>query len=149
MLQPGQMVRFSIQTALLLLVALFALTKGGRPERHVAIILCGMFLANLAHAGIFGRWTDYGTTPWFRIVLDTTGFALILAVALRADRWWPLWVSGVQLLAVLAHLLRVIDASLPPLVYAVMERWPFWIAIAITGIGTLLYHRRARIGLPS
>ena len=140
------MVRFSIQAALLLLVALFALTKGGRPERHVAFILCGMFIANLVQAGISGRWTDYGEIPWFRVILDLAGFALILSVALRADRWWPLWVSGVQLLAVLAHLLHVVDASIPPLVYAVMERWPFWIAIAITGIGTLSYLRRARIG---
>lgn len=149
MIQPGPVVRFSIQVALLLLVALFALAKGGRPERHVALILLGMLVANLGFAWISGRWTDYGVFPWFRFILDLTGFALILAVALRADRWWPLWVSGVQLLAVLAHLLRAVDASIPPLVHAVMERWPFWIAIVITGIGTYLHHRRQRTGWPS
>ncbi len=143
------MVRFLIQAALLLLVAFFAFTKGGRPERHVAFILLGLFLANIAYAALIGRWTVYEGIPWFRVILDLTGFALILAVALRADRWWPLWVSGVQLLAVLAHLLRAVDASVPPLVYAVMERWPFWIAIVMTGMGTLSYHRRERIGSPN
>ena len=143
------MERFVTQIALLLLVAFFALKKGGKPERHVVLVLCGMHLANICYAVIAGQWTDYGATPWFRITLDFAGFALILAIALRADRWWPLWVSGVLLLAVLAHLLRVIDADLPPLVYAVMERWPFWIAIILTGIGTYSHTRRARIDLTS
>lgn len=138
------MVRFSVQVVLLLLVALYAYKKGGRPERHVAFVLLGMLFANSTHAAITGQWTDYEGIPWFRVILDFTGFALILAIALRADRWWPLWVGGVQLLAVLAHLLRALDASLPPLAYAVMERWPFWIAIVSTGIGTYFHARRQR-----
>lgn len=138
------MVRFSIQVALLLLVALYAWRRGGRPERHVALVLLGMLLANVIYAGIVGNWTDYRVMPWFRVVLDIVGFAFILAIALRADRWWPLCVGGVQLQAVLAHVLRAIDASLPPLVYAIMERWPFWIAIILTGLGTYLHARRER-----
>lgn len=143
------MVRFAIQVALLLLVALYAFKKGGEPERHVALVLLGMLVANIVFAGLSGEWTDYRGIPWFRVALDCIGFGFILAIALRADRWWPLWVSGVQLQAVLAHLLRALDASLPPLAYAIMERWPFWIAIALTGIGTFLHARRIRTGSAS
>ena len=139
------MVRFFIQIALLLLVAVYACRKGGKPERHVAFILSGMLFINSIYAAIAGQLTDYQQVPWFRVTLDLVGFVLILAVALRADRWWPLWVAGVQLLAVLAHLLRAIDASVPPLAYAIMERWPFWIAIILTGIGTYFHARRERI----
>ncbi len=138
------MVRFLIQVTLLLLVVHFAFSKGGKPERYVAFILFGMLLASTGYALFAGEWPKYQVIPWYRVVIDAVGFALMLTVALRADRWWPLWVSAVQLLAVLAHLLRALDASLPPLAYAIMERWPFWVAIAITGIGTYLHHRRVR-----
>lgn len=143
------MVRFSIQVALLLIVVLLAWKKGGEPERHVALILTGMFVTNVAYAASVGEWTDYGGMPWFRVFLDTAGFVLILGVALSADRWWPLWVGAVQLQAVLAHALRALDAELPPLVYAVMERWPFWIAIGLTGLGTILHANRQRTGSPN
>ncbi|MBX7513588.1 hypothetical protein K3179_03405 [Qipengyuania sp. GH38] len=138
------MSRFLLQVALILLVVLFALRKGGRPERHIALVLLGMLAANTLYGVLVGWWTDYDEIPWYRVVFDCTGFALILIVALRADRWWPLWVSGVQLLSVLAHLLRALDADLHPLVYAIMERWPYWIAIGLTGLGTYLHASRAR-----
>ena len=138
------MSRFLLQVALILLVVLFALRKGGRPERHIALVLLGMLAANTLYGVLVGWWTDYDEIPWYRVVFDCTGFAFILIVALRADRWWPLWVSGVQLLSVLAHLLRALDADLHPLVYAIMERWPYWIAIGLTGLGTYLHASRAR-----
>lgn len=137
------MARFLLQVALVILVVLFALRKGGKPERQIALILFGMLAANTLYGLIVGWWSDYDQIPWYRVVLDCIGFGLILTVALRADRWWPLWVSGVQLLSVLAHLLRALDADLHPLVYAVMERWPYWMAIGLTGLGTYLHASRA------
>lgn len=143
------MVRFSIQVALLILVAFFAWKKGGRPERHVAFILVAMLVAVVANAAINGHWTKYDGIPWFKAGVDLIAFVLILAVALRADRWWPLCVASVQLLSVLAHLLRIVDAGLPQLAYAIMERWPYMIAIVITGLGTYLHHRRQQTGTPN
>lgn len=138
------MVTFLAQVALLLLVAVFAWKWGGKPERHVALILFGMLVVNTGNAMLVGHWTRYHAIPWFRVGLDIVGLGLVLAIALRADRWWPLWVGSVQLLSVLAHLLRVLHAEIPPLVYAIMERWPFMIATVITGMGTYLHARRAR-----
>lgn len=142
MLQRGAMARFVLQVALLLFVVLYAWTKGGRPERHVSFILFAMLVATIGRAAVVGQWTDYEGIPWFRVGLDILAFILLVGVALRADRWWPLWVASAQLLSVLAHLLRVVDARLPPLAYAVMERWPYMIAILLTGLGTYLHARR-------
>jgi hypothetical protein len=143
------MVKFLFQIALLLFVTLFASKKGGKPERHVTTVLLGMFVASTIHGFVVGSWTDYSEIPWSRISLDFFGFILLLGIALKADRWWPLWVASVQLLSVLAHVLRVIDAALPPLVYAVLEQWPFWIAIMITGLGTYLHARKHATGSAS
>ena len=141
--------RFWIQVTLLLLVAFYAFKRGGLPERHVILILLGMLVASIANGAVSGGWTSYSSIPWFRIAIDGIGLALMLGVALHADRWWPLWVSSVQLLSVLAHLLRIVDADIPPLAYAIMDQWPFWIAIAITGLGTYLHDRRQRTGTPN
>lgn len=143
------MLRFYLQVALLLFVAVYAFRKGGGPERHVALILTGMLVAVIVRAAIVGGWSQFDGVPWFKIALDVIALALILAIALRADRWWPLCVASVQLLSVLAHLLRIVDADLPPLAYAIMERWPYMIAIVITGLGTYLHHRRNRTVSPN
>lgn len=140
---------FLIQIVLLSLLAIFAWQRGGTPERHVALILIGMFVANVSHWAFAGHWTPYESVPWFRIGIDGIGFVLILGVALHADRWWPLWVSSVQLLSVLAHLLRIVDADIPALAYAIMDQWPFWIAIVITGAGIYSHHRRQQTGTPN
>lgn len=142
------MVRYSIQVALLLLVAFLAWRRGGKPEKQVASILVGMHAINLAHALLGGGWTDYSELPGFRIALDALGLLLITLVAVSADRWWPLWVASLQLVAVLAHVLRLIDAQLPQLIYIVMERWPFWAMIIVTGLGTLLHLRRKAREMP-
>lgn len=139
------MIRFSIQIALLLLVVFFAWKKGGRPERHVAVALLGMQVASIAHALLSGQWTQYDEIPLFRVAVDLLGLGIFLLVALRADRWWPMWLSAFQLQAVLAHALRAIHADLPPLVYAIMERWPFWIAILLTALGTFNHARKTRL----
>lgn len=142
------MVRYSVQVALLLLVAIYAWRRGGKPEKQIASVLVAMHAINLAHALLAGQWTDYSEVPGFRIALDIAGLGLIALVALRANRWWPLWVASLQLVTVMAHALRVIDTQLPQLVYIVMERWPFWAMIAITGLGTLLHSRRTRAEAP-
>lgn len=139
------MVQYTIQIALLLLVALYAWRRGGKPEKQIASILVGMHLASLSYALLVGNWTDYSGMPLFRIMLDLAGLGLITLVGLRANRWWPLWVASLQLVTVFAHALRIIDAQVPPLIYAVMEQWPFWIMIVITGIGTQLRHRRGKL----
>ena len=148
-IQRSGMVRFAIQVAIVFLVVFFALKKGGRPERHVAIVLFGMLAAVIGQALVRGHWTQYDDIPWFRVAIDVVAFAIVLAIALRADRWWPLWVGSVLLLSVLAHLLRIVHAEIPPLVYAIMERWPFMIATVIPGLGTYLHARRERIASPN
>lgn len=138
------MVTYLVQLALLLFVALYAWKRGGNAERHVTFILITIFVATTVHGMAIGQWTQYHSIPWFRVGLDVFGLAGFLFIALRADRWWPLWVVSVQLLSVLAHVLRVTNAALPPRAYAVLERWPFWIAILMTALGTYSYARRSR-----
>ena len=41
-----------------------------------------------------------------------------------SDRFWPLWVAGLQLIDSMSHLMKAIDADLLPTAYGAAER--FW-----------------------
>lgn len=140
------MIRFLAQVLLILVVFIAAWRKGGKPERYVATIYFAMLLATSANAllGDGDTEADYQGLHVLHFLLDLSAMAAVAAIALRYDRWWTLWVGSAQFIAVMAHLLRASGLEVPPMAYAVMERWPIWIAVATTGLGTLLYHRRSR-----
>lgn len=121
------MILYLVQVTLLVAVLIAALRMGGKPERYVAITYASMLVASTAFE-LFGRSAShtYQDIHHVHFALDCLALCAVVAVALRFDRWWTLWVGSAQLLAVMAHLLRLLDMPMPPLVYAVMERWPVW-----------------------
>lgn len=138
------MIRFLVQAFLLTAVFIGAWRVGGKPEKYVATIYFAMLVMASAQALLFFPATqaDYEDLYDFRFMLDLAALGGVLFAALRFDRWWTLWVGSAQFIAVMAHLLRALDMPIPALAYAVMERWPVWIAIILTALGTGLHHRR-------
>lgn len=140
------MLRFLLQALLICIVFIAAWRGGGKPERYVASIYFSMLLASTANV-LWGEGDDdaaYLDVHYLRFALDFAAFAGVLFIALRYDRWWTLWVGSVQFIALMAHVLRAFDLPMPPIAYAVMERWPIWIAVIITGMGTFLHHKRRK-----
>jgi hypothetical protein len=138
------MTRYLIQVALLSVVFISAWRVGGKPERYVATIYATMLVVGSSYEFFFNP-TDqasYEDLHPARFLLDAVALLAVTAIALQFDRWWTLWVGSAQLIAVVAHLLRALALPIPALAYAVMERWPVWIAISLTGLGTFLHHRR-------
>ena len=142
------MLRYLLQVALIVVVFAVAWRKGGRPERYVASTYLAMLVLDSGPALIAGQLFEPqdGSLQISRFVLDLCALCAVVLVALRFDRWWTLWVGAVQMIAVMAHVLRAADMPLPPLVYAIMERSPFWVAILITGLGTAVHARRVNNG---
>ncbi|MBX7497001.1 hypothetical protein K3172_14155 [Qipengyuania sp. 6B39] len=142
------MLRFTIQVILILVVFAGALRAGGRPEKAIASIYLAMMLLNVAQAILLGRWSDdtYGGVQLFHFALDLAALAGVVCVILLYHRWWTIWVGSAQLVAVGAHLVKFAAVPLNPFVYSIMERWPVWVAIVLTGLGTLLHWRRERRG---
>jgi hypothetical protein len=139
------MTRFLIQALLIVVIFIAAWRAGGKPERYVASIYLCMLVGSSAHAFVAGPDADanYINLHGFRFMLDACAFAGVVFVALRYDRWWTLWVGSVQLIAVMAHFLRILEWPIPPIAYAVMERWPVWIAVLLTGLGTAMHMHRS------
>jgi len=65
-----------------------------------------------------------------------------VAVALRSDRFWPLWVAGLQLTISMSHVLKAIQPDLLPLAYAAAERFWSYPTLLILFIGAWRQHQR-------
>ncbi len=78
------------------------------------------------------------------MLVDLCVFAGFLWVALRSDRFWPLWIAGLQLTAILGHILKVIDVQLFARAYAAALFFWAWPMVIILAIGTWRANRRDR-----
>nr|WP_294170969.1 hypothetical protein [uncultured Sphingomonas sp.] len=115
--------------ALLLAVVLLAVRHGDRETRFAALIaLAGSLLSAASVYSVGGARPVEG----FVALVDLGVLAAFVYVALRSCRFWPLWVAGLQLTTVLAHLLRLISPDLVDIAYqAAMRFWSYPILIIL------------------
>jgi hypothetical protein len=127
---------------LLALVALYALLRGRRDERRVGLILVvGVIATHLVISPEQHRFTDLETAV---LAVDLAVFAGFLWVALRSERFWPLWIAGLQLTTLFGHALKAFDAGLFSWAYgAALAFWGYPIVL-ILAIGTWRAQRRIR-----
>jgi hypothetical protein len=119
---------------LLALVAIYALLRGSRDERHVVVILViGVIATHLVISPIRERFAGVETKV---MVVDLIVFAGFLWVALRSNRFWPLWIAGLQLTLIFGHVLKVLDTGLFSRAYgAALVFWGYPILLVLA-IGT-------------
>src|SRR4051794_21150657 len=92
---------------LLVLICGFAFQRGRRYERIAAgICLGGSIVTLLAHLVI---GVDYVGVARTDMLVDFAVLAGFVVIALRSDRFWPLWIAGFQLTSSTAHLLKAVD----------------------------------------
>ena len=112
----------------------YAFWRGRRDERVVAAVCLGAsFISLLSLTQWQSRYSDVETGL---LIVDAATLALFVGVALQSNRFWPLWVAGLQLTTSMGHLLKAIDVSLLPMAYgAALRLWSYPILI-ILAIGT-------------
>lgn len=125
---------------LLLLTCGYALYRGRRYERLVALTCLVATIASIVlrsppneqYVGI-----EYGD-----LLVDSLVFLAFLFVALQSDRFWPLWIAGLQLTMNVAHLLKAIEPGLVPVAYQAAERFWSYPILIILAVGTWRQHQR-------
>ncbi|QIK78359.1 hypothetical protein G7077_05015 [Sphingomonas piscis] len=127
---------------LLLAIVLYAVLRGGKDERIVGIIcVVGTLVTTLVISPTSARFEGLETQVLY---VDLAVLAGFVAVALQSDRFWPLWVAGLQLTTVLGHLLKGVESDLIPQAYgAALNFWSYPILLILAG-GTWRAHRRRR-----
>ena len=130
-----------IYHALLIAVCAYAFLRGRRDERFAAAIcLLATLATRLALSPVTSRYSGVETGVFLVDLLTLGGFTFI---ALRTDRFWPLWVAGIQLTTMLAHGLKAIELNLIPEAYAAAARFWVYPIFLIIFIGTWRSHQRA------
>ena len=125
-----------------LLVSGYALLRGGRPERAVAIAM----LAATVATGLISpyRSPDFTHVVVALLMVDVVFLAAVTAVALLADRYWPMWLAALQLNAVAIHGVRVYDPELVPYAYAWAAAKAAYLMLAILVVGVWSREERRR-----
>jgi hypothetical protein len=130
-----------IYWGVLLLVCGYALWRGHRDERVVALIcLVASVLSLLSLTG----WTDrYSGIEMRLLTVDLLTLVLFVIVALQSHRFWPLWIAGLQLTTSMGHLIKAMESDLMPVAYgAALRMWSYPILL-ILAVGTWRAHHRA------
>lgn len=120
------MVRLIIFNALLLGSCGYALLRGTHDAKIIAIVT---LVASFATLLLF---RTYSEVEFGVLIVDVLTFLAFAAVALKSDRFWPLWISGLQLTTTFGHLLKAFEDQLVPIAYAVALRsWSYPIQIIL------------------
>lgn len=134
------MLRIAIFLILLLGVCIYALWRGGAPERIAA---ASMLAATVASA-IFRSEveTRFMGVEVGLFIIDTLLLIVLSAIMLRADRGWPILVCALHLCTVGAHAVKFLDPTMVRVTYVVMGvawSWPMVIGL---GVGTWRHRKR-------
>ena len=94
-------------------VCLLAAIFGRWEERTAAGFLAAdVLLADLLrdHSWIGPQWAEFWT--------DVAYLGLLIFIALRSRRFWPLFAAGFQLLSIMTHTMRMLDPKVNGWTYA-------------------------------
>jgi hypothetical protein len=118
----------------------YALARGKAEARIVAgAFFVGNFATIAMHSHLRGGYSSLETGVF---IVDVACFLIFTYAALISDRFWPLWVSGLQLTTNFGHVFKAIDPNLLPLAYAAALRFWGYPILIILVVGTWRQHRR-------
>lgn len=110
---------------------------GGFDERCGAI---GLMIAALV-SNVVTLDFHYAATGFELFAIDAALFVGLVILALRSDRFWPLWASAFQLVATLVHIGSIFQSGdFAWAYYVALAFWSFPVMVAL-GAGTWLEGR--------
>lgn len=125
----------------------YSLIRGGAPERIGAGLQVGAFALNLPVHFLLDA-SGYRSAIVGTAAIDVLLLVALIVLAWRSTRFWPLWVAGWQLAAIVAHLAKGLDPGMLPAGYAIQAQiWAYPMLLA-TAAGTFRHRRRVAAGDP-
>lgn len=127
------------------LLALAIWRRGAGPERwliavFIATMVAPFYLFRLAGLGSIA----FGPFAWIYVGLDLAAAAAFVAIALNANRNYPLWIAAFQCVALGAHAVRELVGSVSPLAYVILASGPSYCQLLLIFTGFVRHVRRER-----
>lgn len=118
----------------------YAFRYGGGPERvGAAIIGIGSLVSVAASSDFVLRFRS--VEPGI-FATDIVVLAAFLMLALRTERYWPLWATGFHVVGVATHTAIIVDPKVVPPAYAIAQGfWAYPMLVAVV-MGTVAHRRR-------
>ena len=128
---------------MLVACAVYAFARGGPPERWVAaMFLIATALTFAAQATL--RRGEFGRVETGVFLVDCGLLVGLLAVAILATRFWPLWLTAFQIVPVASHGVKLfLGQAILPAAYATALAFWSYPMLAILALGV----RRHRVRL--
>ena len=126
--------------AFLALTCGYALWRGASDARLTAMVC---ILASVISSLVISPFaTRYSGVEGGEMIVDGLVLAAFTVVALRSERFWPLWIAGLQMTSGFGHLFKIAEIELIPQAYAVATRFWSYPILLILAIGTWRSHQR-------
>lgn len=125
---------------LLALCCALTFLKGGAPERiGTAILAIGSILTL---AALWGRTNHYRSVDVGVLLVDVACLLAFLVLALRAERYWPLWITALQIIGTAAHGVKLADPAIIGRAYAFALAFWSYPMLLLLALGTWRHQRR-------
>jgi hypothetical protein len=127
----------------LLLSCLVAWRRGGTPERAAAALLFSaaalswLVLGDGKHRFSHAEWGLFG--------IDFVLAISLVTLALRADRYWPMWLSALQIVSVLMHPAFGLSQNKMAFAYAIASIFWSYPMMLILMVGSMRHYVRVKI----
>lgn len=131
-----------IQWLLLLVFVLLALWRGAGPERQFVLVFIGMFFFDRLYHLFFGRGQFIWNADLGHLLIDTIALAAFVVIALRANRFYPIWLASFQLMTIVSHIARAVSPAIEHGAYAILVFAPSYLEVLVFGLGIILHIRR-------
>lgn len=118
----------------------YAFRRGGAPERIVAGALLGA--AGLNRLAFWLTSNQFRSLATGTMTIDLLLLSLLLLIAIVAQRFWPIWITGLQGAGLLSHLPTLLPDHVTRFAYAmVLAVWSYPMLLLLV-VGTVRHRQR-------
>ncbi|WP_404480769.1 hypothetical protein [Novosphingobium sp. BL-52-GroH] len=135
------------QFAAYALLFCLCLARGAAPERILSGVLLAMPAVDRLHHAVVGGSIVWRHADLGHVAIDAVVMACTFVVALHANRVYPLWIAGAQIISVFGHAYRLGLEEINRNAYDTMAVTPSYIQL-VAMIAGIAFHmsRRRRLG---